>query len=223
VLAGLLQQYRDRDDVIVLGLPRGGVPVAYEVATALSAPLDVFLVRKLGLPGNPELAMGAIASGGVVVINDEVVRGMRVSPAVIRRVSEKEGQELLRREQAYRDGRPMLDVTGKTVIVVDDGLATGASMRAAIKALRRLRPAQLVAAVPAAPESTCQELALELDEMVCATTPTPFLAVGSSYRDFKQTTDGEVRDLMRAASASRPATATEGSERGRDEPSPLAQ
>jgi predicted phosphoribosyltransferase len=196
VLAGLLKQYRDRDDVIVLGLPRGGVPVAYEVARALGAPLDVFLVRKLGLPRNPELAMGAIASGGTVVINDDVVRGLGISPEVIERVAEKEGRELLRREHAYREGRPMLDVTGKTVIVVDDGLATGASMRAAVQALRGLRPAQVVAAVPVSPQLTCEELALRLDEVVCATTPSPFFAVGASYRDFKQTTDEEVHDLL---------------------------
>jgi erythromycin esterase-like protein/predicted phosphoribosyltransferase len=205
VLAGLLAHHRDRPGVIVLGLPRGGVPVAYEVATALGAPLDVFLVRKLGVPGHEELAMGAIAYGGVLVLNEDVVRGLGVRPEVVQRVAEREGRELLRREQAYREGRPAPEVAGRTVIVVDDGLATGASMRAAIQALRRLRPARIVVAVPAAPESTCRELEALIDEVVCATTPTPFLAVGEFYWDFTQTTDEEVRDLLRAASAARPA------------------
>ena len=204
-LAPLLGQYRGRSGVIVLGLPRGGVPVAYEVATALSAPLDVFGVRKLGVPGRDELAMGAIASGGVAVINDDVVRGLGISPEAIQRVAEREGRELLRREQAYRQGRPFLDVAGQVVIVVDDGLATGASMRAAIDALKKLRPARIVVAVPAAPESTCRELNALADEVVCATTPSPFLAVGNSYWDFTQTTDEEVRDLLRAAPGARPA------------------
>jgi predicted phosphoribosyltransferase len=207
VLAGLLERYRGRDDVIVLGLPRGGVPVAYEVAMALGAPLDVFVVRKLGVPGREEVAMGAIASGGVIVLNDDVVRGLGIGPEVVREVAEREGRELLRRERAYREGRPMPPVAGRTVILVDDGLATGASMRAAIQALRRLRPARIVVAVPAAPESTCRELAALVDEVVCATTPSPFLAVGQSYWDFAQTTDEEVRDLLRAAATTRPAGA----------------
>ncbi|MDT4943827.1 MAG: hypothetical protein QOH14_560, partial [Pseudonocardiales bacterium] len=193
----------------MLGLPRGGVPVAYEVASALGAPLDVFLVRKLGVPGREELAMGAIASGGVVVLNEDVVRGLGITPEVIQGVVEREGKELLRREQAYREGRPALDVEGKTVILVDDGLATGASMRAAIQALRQLRPGRIVVAVPAAPESTCRELKSLVDDVVCATTPAPFFAVGASYWDFEQTSDEEVRDLLRAtASTSRPAAAT---------------
>jgi erythromycin esterase-like protein/predicted phosphoribosyltransferase len=204
VLAGLLQEYRGRPDVVVLGLPRGGVPVAYEVATALGAPLDVFVVRKLGVPNHEELAMGAIASGGVVVLNDDVVRGLRIAPETIQRVAEGESRELSRREQAYRDGRPMPDLAGKTVILVDDGLATGSSMRAAVQALRKLEPAQIVVAVPAAPGSTCQELADEVDDVVCATTPSPFLAVGHSYWDFTQTTDEEVRELLRAAAAAGP-------------------
>ena len=207
-LAGLLEEYRGRPDVIVLGLPRGGVPVAYEVATALGAPLDVFLVRKLGTPGREELAMGAIASGGVMVINDDVVRGLAIAPEAIQHAAEREGRELVRREQAYREGRPFPAVAGKVVIVVDDGLATGSSMRAAIEALRSLRPARIVVAVPAAPQSTCRELAALADEVVCATTPSPFFAVGSSYWDFTQTTDEEVRDLLRAASGSRPAAGT---------------
>jgi erythromycin esterase-like protein/predicted phosphoribosyltransferase len=204
-LARLLDHYRGRPDVVVLGLPRGGVPVAYEVARALEAPLDVFVVRKLGVPGREELAMGAIASGGVVVVNDDVVRGLGITPDVIQRVAEEEGRELLRREQAYREGRPMPDLTGKTVILVDDGLATGASMHAAITALRDYQPARIVVAVPAAPKSTCQELEAVVDEVVCATTPSPFLAVGASYWDFGQTTDEEVRDLLRAAATSVPA------------------
>jgi erythromycin esterase-like protein/predicted phosphoribosyltransferase len=200
-LAALLDRYRGRPDVVVLGLPRGGVPVAYEVAMALGAPLDVFVVRKLGVPGHEEVAMGALASGGVVVLNDDVIRGADIPSEAIQRVAEQEARELLRREQAYREGRPMLDVQGKTVILVDDGLATGASMRAAIQALRRLGPAAIVVAVPAAPEPTCRELAAHVDDVVCATTPSPFFAVGQSYWDFEQTTDAEVRDLLRGASA----------------------
>jgi erythromycin esterase-like protein/predicted phosphoribosyltransferase len=206
-LAGLLDQYRDRPDVVVLGLARGGVPVAYEVAAALGAPLDVFLVRKLGVPGHEELAMGAIASGGVIVINDDVVRGLGIAPETIQRVAEEEGRELARREQAYRDGRPALDVAGQVVILADDGLATGASMRAAVQALRQQAPVRIVVAVPAAPESACRELAATADEVVCATTPSPFFAVGASYWDFTQVTDEEVRDLLRAAATSRPARA----------------
>jgi erythromycin esterase-like protein/predicted phosphoribosyltransferase len=205
VLARLLDDYRDQPDLIVLGLPRGGVPVAYEIAAALRAPLDVFLVRKLGVPGREELAMGAIASGGAVVVNEDVVRGLGIGPEVIQRVAEQEARELLRRERAYRDGLPPLDLRGKTVIVVDDGLATGASMRAAIQALRRYRPRRIVVAVPAAPESTCQELTAMVDDVICATTPSPFFAVGASYWDFNQTTDEEVRDLLRAAQSTAPA------------------
>jgi erythromycin esterase-like protein/adenine/guanine phosphoribosyltransferase-like PRPP-binding protein len=199
VLAGLLERYRGRQDVVVLALPRGGVPVAYEVAIALGAPLDVFVVRKLGVPSHDELAMGAIASGGVAVVNDDIARGLGLSPADFRQVAQREGRELARRERVYREGRPMPDVSGGTAILVDDGLATGASMRAALQALRRLEPARIVVAVPAAPESTCQELAGVVDQMVCATTPSPFFAVGRSYWDFEQTTDDEVRELLRAA------------------------
>jgi predicted phosphoribosyltransferase len=199
-LAGLLEHYQGRDDVIVLALPRGGVPVAYEVATALGAPLDVFLVRKLGVPGHEELAMGALASGGVVVLNDDVVRDMGITPEMLRGVAEREAQELQRRERAYRGDRPKTQIAGKVVILVDDGLATGSSMRAAIQALRTLGPARIVVAVPAAPESTCRELEAEVDEVVCATTPSPFFAVGASYYDFTQTTDDEVRELLQAAS-----------------------
>ena len=209
VLARLLDHDRDRDGELVLALPRGGVPVAYEVARALDAPLDVFIVRKLGVPGHEEFAMGAIARGGVVVVNDDVVRALNISPEVIEQVAREEGRELERREQAYREGRPAPDIVDKTVILVDDGLATGASMRAALQALRRLRPARIVVAVPAAPESTCRELAAEADEVVCATTPSPFFAVGESYWDFTQATDDEVRDLLRAAWSSRPARTDE--------------
>jgi predicted phosphoribosyltransferase len=205
VLASRLEKNRGRPDVVVLALPRGGVPVAYEVAIALGAPLDVFLVRKLGVPGHEELAMGAIASGGLIVVNEDVVRALRIPPEVIQRVAEQEGRELARRESAYREDRPPPDVTGKTVVLVDDGLATGASMRAAVLALRQRHPARIVVAVPAAPESTCREMSTLADEVVCATTPSPFFAVGASYWDFSQTTDEEVRDLLRTA-ASRPAT-----------------
>jgi predicted phosphoribosyltransferase len=199
VLASLLQHYRGRDDVIVLALPRGGVPVAYEVARALGAPLDVFLVRKLGVPGHEELAMGAIASGGVIVLEDDVVRGLDIPPEVIQRVADQEARELERRERAYRGDRPFPNLAGKVVILVDDGLATGSSMRAAIQAVRSRRPARIVVAVPAAPESTCRELEHEVDEVICAVTPAPFFAVGQAYWDFTQTTDDEVRALLRSA------------------------
>jgi erythromycin esterase-like protein/predicted phosphoribosyltransferase len=198
VLAGLLEHYRGRADAIVLGLPRGGVPVAYEVGVALGVPLDVFGVRKLGVPGRAELAMGAIASGGVAVLNEDVVRGLNIAPQVIQQVAEQESRELQRREDAYRAGQTPLDIHGKTVILVDDGLATGASMRCAVEALRRYGPAKIVVAVPAAPESTCRELGMIADEVVCATTPSPFLAVGAAYWDFTQTTDQEVCELLRA-------------------------
>lgn len=201
VLAGLLERYRGQDDVVVLALPRGGVPVAYEVAVALGAPLDVFLVRKLGVPGHEELAMGAIASGGTVVVNDDVVRGMGIAPDAVRRVAEREGRELGRREAAYREDRRPPDLAGKVVILVDDGLATGSSMVAAVHALRELGPARIVVAVPSAPVSTCRALSVLADDVVCATTPSPFFAVGQSYWDFTQTTDDEVRELLRAARA----------------------
>lgn len=210
VLAGLLEHYGGRDDVVVLGLPRGGVPVAYEAAIALDAPLDVFVVRKLGIPGHEELAMGAIASGGAIALNDDVVTGLGIASDVIREAAEREGRELARRERAYREGRPMPELSGKAAILVDDGLATGSSMQAAVLALRRLRPARIVVAVPAAPGSTCEQLRLEVDEVVCATTPSPFFAVGQSYWDFTQITDEEVRDLLRAAASASSATAKGG-------------
>jgi predicted phosphoribosyltransferase len=198
-LAAKLTAYTDRPDVLVLALPRGGVPVAYEVAQALRAPLDVFLVRKLGVPGHEELAMGAIATGGVLVLNDEVVQGLRIPPHVIEAVAAQEQQELARRERLYRSDRPPPEVSGRTVILIDDGLATGATMRAAAAALRQQQPARLVIAVPIAAPSTCEELRDEADEIICAVTPEPFYAVGLWYEDFSPTTDEEVRDLLRRA------------------------
>ncbi|HEU4391964.1 MAG TPA: phosphoribosyltransferase family protein [Blastocatellia bacterium] len=183
-------------DVIVLGLPRGGVPVAFEVAKALGAPLDVFLVRKLGVPGQPELAMGAIASGGVFVINEDVVSYLAIPASEIQEVAARERAELERREQLYRGGRPMPSLKGRTAIVVDDGLATGSSMRAAVTALKRLGTARVVVAVPVAPEATCHELRDEVDEIVAVAIPPDFDGVGRWYDDFSQTTDQEVCDLL---------------------------
>jgi erythromycin esterase-like protein/predicted phosphoribosyltransferase len=196
VLASLLSAYRGRERLLVLGLPRGGIPVAWEVAAALGAPLDAFVVRKLGAPGHEEFAVGALASGGRVVVNDDLVRALRISPQQLRDVAEREGRELIRREAAYRGGRPRLDLAGKTVILVDDGLATGASMFAAVQALRDMEPAEIVIAIPAAPESTCREFAQMVDDVVCASMPTPFLAVGESFWDFRQVSDEEVRTLL---------------------------
>jgi putative phosphoribosyl transferase len=198
VLAARLGHYAGRDDVLVLALPRGGVPVGARVAKALGAPLDVFVVRKLGVPGHEELAMGAIASGGVRVHNEEVVSKLRLDDATIERVAEAEERELARREHRYREQRPPPELAGRVVILVDDGLATGSTMRAAVAAARRLGPARVVVAVPTAPASTCVELRDEADEVVCATTPRPFRAVGYSYRSFPQTSDEEVRDLLQA-------------------------
>jgi predicted phosphoribosyltransferase len=199
VLAGRLRHLQDRPRV-VLGLPRGGVPVASEVARALGAHLDVFVVRKLGAPGQEELAMGAVASGGVVVLNEDVVSALGIGPEVVRQVIARETEELRRREELYREGRPEPEVAGQVGVLVDDGLATGASMRAAVEALRRRKPAQVVVAVPTAPESACRELEATADEVVCARTPPAFAAVGEAYENFAQTTDDEVRDLLRAAS-----------------------
>jgi len=198
-LAARLDRYRDRDDVVVLGLPRGGVPVAFEVARALGAPLDVFLVRKLGVPRHRELAMGAIASGGVRVLNDEVVGWYGVPKTVIDAVAREELLELERRERAYRDDRQLLDVRNRTVILVDDGLATGSSMKAAVEAVRALAPARIVVAVPVGAPETCGALSHAADDVVCARTPEPFSAVGLWYEDFSQTTDQEVRELLGAA------------------------
>lgn len=208
VLAGLLEAYRGRPDVVVLGLARGGIPVAYEVAKALGVPLDAFIVRKLGAPGHEEFAVGALASGGRVVVNDDVLRGLRVSPEQLREIAEREARELVRREAAYRGDRPPLDVTGKTVILVDDGVATGSSMLAAVQALRESEPAEIVIAVPAAPESTCREFAGIVEDMVCASMPTPFLAVGESFWDFTQVSDGEVRELLGMTTVGAPAPPT---------------
>lgn len=198
VLAAALSRYAGRTDLIVLALPRGGVPVAYEVARALGAPLDVFLVRKLGLPGHEELAMGAIASGGIRLINEDIVRAYRVSDAQIEMVSESEQRELERRERAYRDGRSLPPLHDRTVILIDDGLATGATMRAAVLALRQESPASIVVAVPVAAAETCDEFRAIVDDIVCAETPSPFYAVGLWYEDFSQTTDEEVHDLLSA-------------------------
>jgi putative phosphoribosyl transferase len=202
VLAGKLSAYAGRDDVIVLALPRGGVPVAYEVAVALRMPLDVFLVRKLGAPGHEELAMGAIASGDVVVMNDEVLKLMKVPDEVIAATIDGERQELARRERAYRGDRSPIDVRGRIAILIDDGLATGSTMRAAVTAVRRLHPARIVVAVPIGAPSTCAEFRPIADEVICAVTPEPFRAVGMWYDDFSQTGDDEVSELLaRAAGA----------------------
>lgn len=200
-LATRLAHFANRDDTLVLALPRGGVPVAYEVAKALHAPLDIYLVRKLGVPGHEELAMGAIASGGVRVLNEDVVKYLVIPKSVIDSVAESELQELERRERAYRGNRPEPDVRGKTVILVDDGLATGSTMRAAAEALRQQQPARIVVAVPVSAPQTCDEYRMGVDEIVCAVTPEPFYGVGQWYIDFSQTTDEEVRELLAKAQA----------------------
>lgn len=197
VLAERLSAYANRDDVIVLALPRGGVPVGFEVASALQVPLDVFVVRKLGVPGHEELAMGAIASGGVRILNDEVIRSVNLPADAIDRAAESQGRELARRERLYRDGRPFPELRHLTVVLVDDGLATGSSMRAAVHALRLHQPARTVVAVPVAAADTCRALRPEVDEVVCALTPELFYAVGQWYEQFEQTSDDEVRDLLR--------------------------
>jgi predicted phosphoribosyltransferase len=199
VLAEHLMQYADRPDVLVLALPRGGVPVAFEVARALHAPLDIFLVRKLGAPGREELAMGALATGGVRVLNHDVVRALGIPDDIIDRVAAQERRELVRREHLYRGDRPPPVVRGRTVILVDDGLATGSTMRAAVAALRQQHPARIVVAVPVGAPETCAELQDEADEAVCAHTPEPFYAVGLWYEDFSQTIDEEVRVLLERA------------------------
>ena len=194
VLAQELASYHGQPDLLVLGLARGGVPIGWEVAAALDAPLDVFLVRKLGVPQWPELAMGALASGGGIVINEDLVSRLGIGADELDAAIEREKAELSRREQAYRGGRPALEITGRTVILVDDGIATGASMLAAIRAVRSAR--RLVVAVPVGPTSACRELAQEADEVVCVSTPTDFSAVGQAFADFHQVTDGEVRRLL---------------------------
>lgn len=200
-LAGV---YGGRPDCVVLGLPRGGVPVAYEVARALDAPLDVFVVRKLGVPGHEELAMGAIASGGVRVTNEDVIAALGIDDATLEAVTARAQAELERRERLFRDGGPPLPVADRIAILVDDGLATGATMRAAVEAVRLRRPARVVVAVPVAAASTCAEIARVADEVICARTPEPFYAVGAWYRDFSQTSDDEVREILRRAAEAWP-------------------
>ncbi|HEX5275596.1 MAG TPA: phosphoribosyltransferase [Candidatus Rubrimentiphilum sp.] len=197
-LAGKLVSYKD-NGAQVLALPRGGVPVAFEVARALHAPLDVFVVRKLGVPGHVELAMGAIASGGVRVLNEDTLAELRIDEATLHAVTQAEMTELQRREHAYRDALPVPDVAHRPVILVDDGLATGASMHAAVLALRALSPSKIVVAVPVAPAETCANIAQYVDEMICVATPEPFRGVGAWYGDFRQVTDEEVRGMLRSA------------------------
>jgi predicted phosphoribosyltransferase len=200
-LAKQLQRYARRADVMVLGLPRGGVPVAYEVARALEVPLDIFIVRKLGLPSQRELAMGALASGGIRVLNDDVVRWSGVSRKAIEDVTRQERVELERREREYRGQRPPLDLANRVVILVDDGLATGSTMKAAVEAVRQQRPAEVVVAVPVGARDSCAEFERIADAVVCARMPEPFSAVGLWYRDFSETSDEEVRQLLRAHEA----------------------
>jgi putative phosphoribosyl transferase len=198
VLASHLTKYAGRDDVLVLGLPRGGVPVAYEVASALGASMDLFLVRKLGTPGHRELAMGAIASGGVRVLNEDVVQWYGISEAAIEQIAREEQEELERRERAYRRDRAARVLKGRIVILIDDGLATGSTMRAAAQAVRAHEPARVVIAVPVGAPQTCADLAAVADEVICARKPEPFSAVGQWYLNFDQTTDDEVRDLLQS-------------------------
>jgi putative phosphoribosyl transferase len=197
ILAAHLSDYAEREDVIVLALPRGGVPVAFEVAKILRAPFDIFLVRKLGVPGQEELAMGAISTGGVRVINVDVVDYLRIPETVIDSIAAEELHELERRQRAYRGDRSELDLRGKVVILIDDGLATGSTMRAAVAALRQQDPARIVVAVPVSAPQTCDEYRMGADEIICVVTPEPFYGVGQWYEDFSQTTDQEVRDLLR--------------------------
>src|SRR6266699_5031211 len=199
LLAEKLEKYANRNDVIVLGLPRGGVPVAYEVAKRLHVPLDVFIVRKLGVPGFEELAAGAIASGSVRVLNEDVMRAIPYGDAAIEAVTAKETAELQRREQIYREGRPAPELRGNVVMLVDDGLATGATMRAAVKALRQSGAAKIVVAVPVGPPDTCHELEEQADETICLSMPEFFQAVGQYYEDFSQTSDEDVRELLTRA------------------------
>jgi putative phosphoribosyl transferase len=200
-LAAGLRAYADDPSVIVLGLPRGGVPVAYEVATALHAPMDVFVVRKLGVPGHRELAMGAIASGGVRVLNHDVIDALRIAPGLVDAVAAEEQREVERQQRAYRGNVPFPKLAGRTVIVVDDGLATGSTMRAAVKALRRSDPARIVVAAPVAAAETCRILGGEADQVVCPNIPDDFHAVSLWYEEFSQTTDQEVRDLLESAAS----------------------
>ncbi len=202
-LASRLRRYAGREDVVVLALPRGGVPVGYEIASALGAPLDVFVVRKLGVPGHEELAMGAIAHDGVRVLNEDVIRALAVPSDAVEAVGRRESEEVERRERAYRGMRPYPDLRDRAVILVDDGLATGASTRVAIRALRRLGARRIVVAVPVGSASACRDVAALADELVCGAVPEPFLAVGQFYADFRRTTDEEVRGLLELASRDR--------------------
>jgi predicted phosphoribosyltransferase len=214
VLARLLRDFAGRSDVVVLALPRGGVPVGFEVACVLGVPLDVFVVRKLGVPGQEELAFGAIASGGVRVLNRSIFDELHLTPDELEAVTAREQAELARRERVFRGGQPQPDLTGRTVLLVDDGLATGSTARAALRALRRLGPSRVVLAVPVAPADTLEMLAPEADEIICAATPDDFLSVGAAYLDFDQTSDAEVRELL---SRSRVAATGEGRAEGERE------
>lgn len=198
-LAAKLVHYLKKQNTIILALPRGGVPVAYEVAKALHLPLDVFIVRKLGVPFNPELALGALAWEGTIVFNDNIVNGLDIQEDVIQAVVDKENKELIRRNALYREGRDFPDIRAKTVILIDDGLATGATASAAIMALRKKNPDRIIVAVPVGATSTCEHLRQEADEVICLDQPTPFYAVGQVYKDFTQTTDEEVKTLLRQA------------------------
>ena len=213
-LATALAEYANRPDVIVLALPRGGVPVAYEIAAGLKAPLDVFLVRKLGVPGHSELAMGAIAAGGVQVLSNDLIEDLGIPPSVVSQVAARERLELERRDAAFRGGRPMLDVGHRTAILVDDGLATGSTMEAAIIALRRMNPARIVVAVPVGAKDTCDRLRRLADDLVCLRTPEPFSAVGLWYDDFSQMSDAAVTRLLSAASAGGDTTGARARESG---------
>ncbi len=207
LLAEKLMDFANHAEVLVLALPRGGVPVAFEVAAQLHVPLDVFMVRKLGVPGEEELAMGAIATGGVRVLNERIINTLGISPEVIDGVTANEQQELMRRERLYRDDRPFPDLRGRTVILIDDGLATGATMHAAALALRKLNPAYIIVAVPVAVAETCDQFRHEVDDVICAVTPEPFYGVGRWYKDFSQTTDDEVRILLTQANWGAPTAA----------------
>jgi predicted phosphoribosyltransferase len=203
LLSEQLTAYAGRSDVIVLGLPRGGVPVAYEIARRIRAPLDILVVRKLGVPGHRELAMGAIASGGIEVVDEQTVEHFGISPRELESVVASERAELVRRERVFRIGRPVLDVAGKTAILVDDGLATGATMAAAVDAVRTRKPARIVVAIPIAPPSACENLGFRADEVICLSMPARMRAIGLWYEDFTQTTDAEVRELLETAAHER--------------------
>ncbi len=202
-LASNLAKFKNRDDVIVLGVPRGGVPIAFEVATRLNLPLDVFVLRKLGVPGQEELAFGAIGSGGVRVLNPDILQHCGISDLDIAAVTKLERQELERRERLYRGSRPLLDMRGKTVILIDDGIATGSSILAAVRAIKQMSPAAIVIATPVAPERTCNRLRHEVDELICLEMPEPFYGVGQFYEDFSQVSDEEVNELLDHASRKR--------------------